>query len=168
MTPWNNRAFLDRVEHRKGMYRSESQPIETLPDAVAAIFAKARGLALFWGAGTDCVVVMLPWDCYEAAELSAAGFTPDVATDGVFIGEQDWCWRRAAQPLAPRLFSLLRDRDETGISGTGKVAEGVMFGDGQCVMRWCTSTRSTAVYESIADLIRIHGHNGATRVAFGG
>lgn len=162
--PWNNRAFLDRVAQREGMFRVPNPPVDKLPDAVAAVWAKARGLAVFSGPGADCVVVMLPWDCDEAQQLHAAGFTPDICTDGMFIGEQDWCWRRATQPLAPRLFDLVRYRDETGVSGTGKVAEGVLFADGQCVMRWCTSTRSTAIYETIADLIRIHGHNGATQV----
>lgn len=168
MMPWSNRSFLDRVEQRKGMFRTENPPVEQLPDAVAAIWAKSRGLAVFCGPSADCVVVMLPWDCCEARDLHAAGFTPDFASDGMFIGEQDWCWRRNAQPVPPRLFSLMRDRDETGISGTGKVAEGVLFGSGKCVLHWCTQTRSVAVYDSIADLIRIHGHNGATRVAFGG
>ena len=30
----------------------------------------------------------------------------------------------------PRRFSLNRDRDHSGVSGTGVVAYGVMFGDG--------------------------------------
>lgn len=166
MNPWNNAAFLQRVEHRKGYFRAGDPPVSELPPAVAAIWDRARGLATFAGPGADCVVVSLPWDCEEAADLHAAGFTPELATDGMHIGEQDWCWRRNAQPLAPRAFDLVRDHDATGISGTGRVAEGVLFGDGRCVLRWCTATRSMAIYDTLADLIRIHGHNGATRVCF--
>jgi len=166
MNPWNNKAFFDRVAQREGMFHVPNSPVDKLPDAVAAIVAKSRGLALVCRP-TDCFV-MLPWDCDEAAELHAAGFTPSIQYDGLFIGEQDWTWNESMQPLAPRIFDLVRHRDETGVSGTGKVAEGVLFADGQCVMRWCTSTRSTAIYETIADLIRIHGHNGATQVRWQG
>jgi hypothetical protein len=65
-----------------------------------------------------------------------------------------------------KLFELHRDVDETGISGTGVVAEGVEFSDGSCAMRWRTGTTSTAIYTSVADVEIIHGHNGATRIVW--
>jgi hypothetical protein len=64
----------------------------------------------------------------------------------------------------PIPFHLIRDTDETGISGTGVVAEGVVFSDGTCAMRWRTEVASTAVYASLEDLEYIHGHEGKTRV----
>lgn len=64
----------------------------------------------------------------------------------------------------PFRFRLVRKVDETGISGTGHVADGVCFEDGTCVLRWRTRHRSTASYESIDDLIAIHGHDGKTTV----
>ena len=63
-----------------------------------------------------------------------------------------------------RLFYLHRDEDETGVSGTGTVAEGVEFDDGQCVISWLTQFKSIAVYPSINELVAIHGHNGKTSV----
>lgn len=63
-----------------------------------------------------------------------------------------------------RRFYLVRNEDESGVSGTGTVAEGVEFTDGTCVMRWKTATASTAVYNSIVDLEVIHGHGGKTLV----
>jgi hypothetical protein len=63
-----------------------------------------------------------------------------------------------------RRFELHRDADETGISGTGVVAQGVEFDDGRCAMRWLPTVSSTAVYDSLADLEFIHGHNGKTRI----
>ena len=63
-------------------------------------------------------------------------------------------------------FELYREEDETGISGTGVVAEGVQFTDGQCVVRWVTDFRSTGVYDLIGSVIAIHGHNGKTRVVW--
>ena len=65
-----------------------------------------------------------------------------------------------------RRFVLDRVEDESGVSGTGEVAEGVQFFDGTCAMRWRTVTASTAVYGSIADIEEIHGHGGKTIVRF--
>jgi hypothetical protein len=44
------------------------------------------------------------------------------------------------------------------------VADGVEFADGKAVIRWNTATASTALYDSVADIVAIHGHNGATVV----
>jgi hypothetical protein len=63
-----------------------------------------------------------------------------------------------------KLFELRRDEDETGVSGTGVVAQGVIFDNGRCSMTWLTDHTSTAVYESIDDVKAIHGHQGKTRV----
>jgi hypothetical protein len=59
-------------------------------------------------------------------------------------------------------FHLHRREDESGVSGTGVVAEGVRFSDGRCVLRWLTAVSSIAIYDSIEDLIAIHGHKGKT------
>lgn len=61
-------------------------------------------------------------------------------------------------------FHLVRNVDVSGTSGIGVVAEGVQFSDGRVALRWNTTTRSTAAYDSIADLISIHGHGGRTYV----
>jgi len=64
-------------------------------------------------------------------------------------------------------FHLERDIDETGVSGTGLVAEGVQFRDGVVAMRWCVNpARSTTVYESVEHVLAIHGHDGKTRVTW--
>jgi hypothetical protein len=65
-----------------------------------------------------------------------------------------------------RAFHLVRDDDETGISGTGVVAEGVEFSNGFCAMSWLTSQHSVAVYPNVKALEAIHGHNGRTRVVW--
>lgn len=65
-----------------------------------------------------------------------------------------------------RLFVLVRNEDETGISGTGMVAEGVEFTDGRCAMRWLTKTASTGLYDNIDQIVEIHGHGGKTEVIF--
>ena len=63
-----------------------------------------------------------------------------------------------------RRFHLKRLEDETGISGVGQVTDGIMFEDGTVIMKWNTDTTSVGIYESIADVVTIHGHNGKTVV----
>lgn len=65
-------------------------------------------------------------------------------------------------------FELHRIVDETGISGTGIIAEGTIFADGTCALRWKTDAKSTAVYDDLKTLERIHGHQGKTKVVYVG
>lgn len=67
-----------------------------------------------------------------------------------------------------RTFVLYRDEDPSGVSGTGIVAEGVVFTDGSAVLRWRTEHKSTAVYATLAEIVSIHGHDGRTRVVWCG
>lgn len=65
-----------------------------------------------------------------------------------------------------KTFVLMRDEDESGVSGIGVVAEGVQFTNGKCVLSWLTVSTSIAVYDDMKTLEKIHGHNGKTRVVF--
>ena len=58
-----------------------------------------------------------------------------------------------------RTFTVIRKEDETGVSGTGLVVEGVIFSDGTCVTRWVSPIspgRSTAVWDSYGAFVAIH------------
>lgn len=63
-----------------------------------------------------------------------------------------------------RVFHLQRDVDATGVSGTGRVAQGIEFDNGKCALTWLTPHTSVAVYDSIEELMAIHGHDGSTRL----
>lgn len=63
-----------------------------------------------------------------------------------------------------KLFRLNRIIDETGISGTGYVAEGVQFTSGKVVLQWLTETSSTTFFSSIEDVEKVHGHGGLTQI----
>lgn len=65
-----------------------------------------------------------------------------------------------------RPFILVRKKDLTGTSGTGIVAEGVVFEDGQAVLKWLRKPYSLGVYPSIKNLLDVHGHEGNTQVQF--
>jgi len=63
-----------------------------------------------------------------------------------------------------RRFRLTRGEDISGVSGTGVVAEGVVFATGKAVLSWCSEYHSVTVYDSVVELVAIHGHNGSTRL----
>ena len=63
-----------------------------------------------------------------------------------------------------RRFHLVRSEDVSGVSGTGTIAEGVEFHDGQCVVSWFGRHHTIEVAPSIKDVEAIHGHGGRTRV----
>ena len=66
----------------------------------------------------------------------------------------------------PRPFALHRGQDVTGVSGTGTVAHGVQFADGTVVIRWLGEFASTVVWESLDAAMKVHGHDGKTRVVW--
>jgi hypothetical protein len=68
-------------------------------------------------------------------------------------------------PVTP--FVLRRTEDVTGLSGTGIVADGVIFGDMKTVTRWrggTTGVAQTCVWDSPHHVKQVHGHNGATQL----
>lgn len=65
-----------------------------------------------------------------------------------------------------RRFKLVRHHDVSGVSGTGVVAEGVQFHDGQIAMSWFGHLHTLEIAPNIETTIKIHGHNGATKVVW--
>jgi hypothetical protein len=51
-------------------------------------------------------------------------------------------------PTAPRTFVLDRRRDISGVSGTGLVAEGVVWSDGAVALRWSGENPTTVAFET--------------------
>jgi hypothetical protein len=63
-----------------------------------------------------------------------------------------------------RRFHLHRTEDETGTSGTGIVAEGCVFTDGNVALRWLSTTPSWILHTSLENMEKVHGHNGKTKI----
>lgn len=112
-----------------------------------------------------------------ATEVAVAGITDrDESIDftgviqldsGVQLGPPPAPSEYEPDHTGPRMFTLVRDSDISGISGTGTVAEGVQYSDGRVSLRWVTPrARSTVAYDSILDVVEIHGHAGSTRVVW--
>jgi hypothetical protein len=66
----------------------------------------------------------------------------------------------------PRRFLLQRHHDVSGVSGTGHVADGVVWPDGTVSVRWRGSHPSIVHWQDFAAVEAIHGHNGATHVVW--
>jgi hypothetical protein len=66
---------------------------------------------------------------------------------------------------AMRSFRLVRTEDASGVSGIGIVAEGVEFSDGQCALHW-HNFGSIGIYKDMETLLRVHGHEGRTKVKY--
>jgi hypothetical protein len=68
-----------------------------------------------------------------------------------------------------RRFHLHRDIDTSGVSGTGTVAEGVIFSCGWVALTWvveCYGFTGIATYPTIETVETIHGHQGKTKIVY--
>ena len=62
----------------------------------------------------------------------------------------------AAQGI--RTFTVCRQDDETGVSGTGVVIEGCKLATGQCIIHWLypPPRGGIAIFDSMNDFITVH------------
>ena len=65
-----------------------------------------------------------------------------------------------------RTFVLQRNEDLSGVSGTGIVAEGVQFHDGQIVLSWFGRLHTIVTAPNIETIERVHGHEGKTVIVW--
>lgn len=121
------------------------------PGAGGIAFVAADGLGLWWGKReADGSVMGQPaafaWHGPASDEGLVRGVVPTEET---------------ANPVAcprPRLFSMVRQADESGVSGTGHVLDGVVWRDGKVCAAWDTENApgSVVVYDSYCDFKAIH------------
>lgn len=126
-----------------------------------------------WGGRTDALT---PDEVEETYRLADAALSVTQTDDGAAAPEVSPSLAKAAitplaaeapapsSPLYPALFKLDRHHDVSGVSGTGIVAEGVVWSDGAVAMRWLGDRPSTAAWGNLDDVVETHGHNGATEI----
>lgn len=56
----------------------------------------------------------------------------------------------------PRVFTLYRHNDESGISGRGRVLDGIEFPDGKVVICWRVAPHAIGMFDSFAAFRAIH------------
>ena len=66
--------------------------------------------------------------------------------------------------MAAKPFYLVRLEDASGVSGTGRVAQGCVFDNGKAVVTWLSEHPSVTVYDNIGEVRAIHGHEGKTEI----
>jgi len=59
-----------------------------------------------------------------------------------------------------RRFYLFRKEDVHGMSGTGRVADGVEFDNGWVALTWKGEVASLTTFHSISAVQKLHTHNG--------
>lgn len=106
-------------------------------------------------------------------ELDAEYPWPGVI-DRAWVAFYPESWLRRENP-DHRRFVLQRDEDETGVSGTGVVAEGVEFTDGVVSLRWLVRGDAPGAFNptsvvfhdnGIESVDKIHGHGGKTKIVW--
>ena len=62
----------------------------------------------------------------------------------------------AAQGI--KAFTVARQADESGVSGTGVVIEGVVLATGQCIVHWLypPPRGGIAIFDSMSDFVKVH------------
>ncbi len=76
-------------------------------------------------------------------------------------------WPRRDPPAQVRPFYLHRSVDTSGVSGTGIVAVGAVLPSGKAVLEWRSRWRTVTIFESVDQIILIHGHGGRTLLHWG-
>ena len=69
-------------------------------------------------------------------------------------------------PFKGRRFYLMRKEDISGVSGTGKVAEGIEFENGMCALSFSSAYPHANIYANMRAVEEVHGHGGATEIVF--
>lgn len=65
-----------------------------------------------------------------------------------------------------KTFLLKRDRDISGVSGCGIIAEGCLFESGEVALHWFGEHGSINIYHSLEDLKFVHSHGDCTKIIF--
>lgn len=63
-------------------------------------------------------------------------------------------------------FHFDRKEDASGISGTGRVADGVLFDNGLIALTWNSVHKCVNIYTSLAEMMAVHGHEGRTTIVW--
>jgi hypothetical protein len=100
-----------------------------------------------------------------AGTVAAVPLTPRAATTAEAVAA-------VSDPLSGKTFTMRtfkvhRDKDITGASGTGEVAEVCVYSTGWVTMCWLERNDkvvSVEVFTSLDHWVTVHGHDGATRL----
>jgi hypothetical protein len=73
--------------------------------------------------------------------------------------EKDYWKRYFKKSVDVEVFHMIRNEDESGISGTGHVATGIVYPDQSVVLRWNTDSPTITIFNSFKDFKKVHVDN---------
>ncbi len=56
----------------------------------------------------------------------------------------------------PETFTMIRNQDCSGMSGTGRVLDGIIFPCGKVVVCWRRQVNSVQIYDSFEEFMTVH------------
>jgi hypothetical protein len=65
-----------------------------------------------------------------------------------------------------RRFLVIRNQEVSDIPNSDVIAEGTVFSDGMSVIRWLREPCSMSVFNTVDDVLAVHGHEGKTQLQF--
>jgi hypothetical protein len=170
---------VERLHETGGLYALDAGEPERIADAVLALLPpavdpaahRADRAAVLEETATALEAQTCTCGCRRAAEYIRQRAAVNRAQDARRLADEAQyapvpAPRTTQDTPGPRLFRLQRDRDVSGVSGTGHVADGVRWPDGTVTIRWRGDRPSTVHWDQLADAEAVHGHQGATRIVW--
>lgn len=96
-----------------------------------------------------------PIDAIKEIEMQSAVLT-SITLQKEPITFQEEIVKQLNKGQPERTFDMLRENDESGISGTGIVGSGFVFRDGTVAFRWDGDKASTNIYNNLDDFKAVH------------
>lgn len=89
-------------------------------------------------------------------QVVAIAFSECGASDKAYKGTLEEVAKQLNKGQPNQVFDMHRDKDESGVSGTGNVGTGFVFIDGTVAFRWHGDKGSTNIYDSLDDFKAVH------------
>jgi len=111
-----------------------------------------------WSATTTTILVWSTGDQENADEMLVEAFkTEGIKAERVRRKKTDvWPTLKKRMPNMHQPFYMVRNADETGVSGTGRVLDGIVFPNGTVSVCWRSDTPSVNTYRSWVEFKHLH------------
>lgn len=95
-------------------------------------------------------------EMYSNALVSITELLEPIVATANFNMELDEVVKHLNKGDPERMFHMIREEDESGVSGTGKVGTGAIFTDGTVAFRWDGDKASTNIYNNMENFEAVH------------
>ncbi len=92
----------------------------------------------------------------EQDQVVAIAFSECGASDKAYKGTIEEVAKQLNKGDPEQMFHMMREKDESGVSGTGNVGTGAIFSDGTVAFRWNGDKASTNIYSNMEAFNAVH------------